>query len=125
MKLQMLQYIIYRFNQTFGNVLAQIYIHYKGLIKYNKVDGIIPMNTHVQIAHLKLFVQRKQLNKKVGNTCGSCSTIIVHLTMQLLKILMPQTPQKKINNNTNFWRIWCFIFAKVVDPCSLAKMFGF
>ncbi len=65
-KLQMLRYIIYRFNQTFGNVLAQISIHYKGLIKYTKVDGIIPMNTHVQIAHLKLFVQRKQLNKKVA-----------------------------------------------------------
>jgi hypothetical protein len=66
MKLQMLRCIIYRCNQTFGNVLAQISTQYKGLIKYNKVDGIIPMNPHVQITHLKLFVQRKQLNKKVA-----------------------------------------------------------
>jgi hypothetical protein len=32
----------------------------KGLVKYNKVDGIIPMSIHVQIAHLKLFALRKQ-----------------------------------------------------------------
>ncbi len=54
-KLQLLQCIIYRSNQTFGNVLPQRSTRYKGLIKYNKIDGIITMNIHVQIAHLKLF----------------------------------------------------------------------
>jgi hypothetical protein len=33
---------------------------HKGLIKYNKIDGINPMSIYVQIAHLKLFVTRKQ-----------------------------------------------------------------
>jgi hypothetical protein len=55
-------------------------IRYKGLIKYNKADGIIPMNIHVKIAHLKLFVQRKQLNKKVAEH-------VVHV-QQSLSILL-------------------------------------
>jgi hypothetical protein len=32
----------------------------KGLIKYNKVNGITPMIMHVQITCLKLFALRKQ-----------------------------------------------------------------
>jgi hypothetical protein len=28
----------------------------KGLIKYNIINGVTPMNIHVQIAHLKLFI---------------------------------------------------------------------
>ncbi len=33
---------------------------HKGLIKYNKVDGINLMNIYVQIAHPKLFAMKKQ-----------------------------------------------------------------
>jgi len=40
--------------------LAQRSIMHKGLINYNKVDGINPMSIYVQITHLKLFVMRKQ-----------------------------------------------------------------
>jgi hypothetical protein len=36
---------------------------HKGLIKYNKVNGIIPMTTHVQTKHLKLFALNKQLSE--------------------------------------------------------------
>jgi hypothetical protein len=79
-KLQMLRCIIYRFNQTFGNVLAQRSTRYKGLIKYSKVDGV-PMNTCVQIAHLKLLAQKKQFNKKVAEH-------VVHYVQQPLSILL-------------------------------------
>jgi hypothetical protein len=38
----------------------------KGLIKYYKVNGIIHMTIHVQIARPRLFAQRnQQLNQKV------------------------------------------------------------
>ncbi len=43
----------------------QIFTFYKGLIKYNKVNGMIPINTHVQTTHLKLFAQKKQFIDKV------------------------------------------------------------
>jgi hypothetical protein len=33
----------------------------KGLIKYNKSNGIIPMKTHVEITHPKLWAQRKHI----------------------------------------------------------------
>ncbi len=39
-----------------NDVLAQGSIVYKGLIKYNKTNGITPMTTHVQTAHPRLFV---------------------------------------------------------------------
>ncbi len=57
---QMLLCIICRYEQTTNDVLVQISIMHKGLIKYNKVDGINPMSIYVQIAHSKLFVMRKQ-----------------------------------------------------------------
>ncbi len=42
----------------------------KGLIKYNKINGIIPMKTHVDSIHPWLFAQRKsQLAEKT--TMGS------------------------------------------------------
>ncbi len=40
--------------------MAQRFIMHKGLIKYNKVNGITPMTIHVQTTHLKLFVLKKQ-----------------------------------------------------------------
>jgi hypothetical protein len=58
--LQILWCIICKSKQTFNDVLAQKSIMHKGLIKYNKVDGINPMSIYVQIAHLKLLVMRKQ-----------------------------------------------------------------
>ncbi len=57
---QMLQCIICRYEQSTNDALAQRFILCKGLIKYNKVNGITPMIMHVQITHLKLFALRKQ-----------------------------------------------------------------
>jgi hypothetical protein len=68
MKMQVLWCIICKFEQTNGDVLMQIFTLYKGLIKYNKVNGMIPINTHVQTTHLKLFAQKKQLMEKVTKT---------------------------------------------------------
>jgi hypothetical protein len=34
------------------------------LIKHNKINGMILVNTHVQVAHPKLFVQRKQQSRE-------------------------------------------------------------
>jgi hypothetical protein len=73
----------------------------------------------------KVVCLEKTIQQKGGRTCGSCSTTVVQLAMQLLNFLMPQTPPKMINNNTNFWRIWCFIFAKATNPCSFVNVFGF
>jgi hypothetical protein len=56
---------MYRSKQTIGDALTQISTFDKGLIGYNKVNGIIPTNTHVQTTHSKLFVQRKKIKKKV------------------------------------------------------------
>jgi hypothetical protein len=58
-KSQVLQCISCRSEQTFNNVLIQRSILCKGLIKYNKINGITPIIIHVQIAHLKLFVKKK------------------------------------------------------------------
>ncbi len=58
--LQMLRYIICKLEQATKDVLVQIFTLHKGLITYNKVNGVIPMTTHVQIAYPKLFVLRKQ-----------------------------------------------------------------
>jgi len=33
----------------------------KGLIKYNKTNGITPMKIHVETAHPKLWAQKKQI----------------------------------------------------------------
>jgi hypothetical protein len=72
--LQMLQCIICRLEQSTKDVLVQICILHKGLIAYNKVNGITPMITHVQIAHPKLFALRKKITQCDGITCYySCS----------------------------------------------------
>ncbi len=62
---QMLQCIICRYEQAINDVLVQRSILCKGLIKYNKVNGITPMTMHVQISHSKLFALRKQQLKEV------------------------------------------------------------
>jgi hypothetical protein len=63
----MLWCIICKSKQAFSDVLVQRSMLHKGLIKYSKVNGIIPMTIHVQTAHPRLFVQRKQqLSEKVA-----------------------------------------------------------
>jgi hypothetical protein len=65
MKPQVLWCIIYKYEQTSNDVVAQRFTLYKGLIKYNMVNGITPMTIHVQTTHPRLFAQRKQLSEKV------------------------------------------------------------
>jgi len=55
----MLWYIIYKLEQVVDDVLSQCSIQKNSLIKYNENNGIIPMRTHVDFTHPKLFVQRK------------------------------------------------------------------
>jgi hypothetical protein len=50
-----LQCIICRFEQASSNALTQKSTFYKGLIKLNKTNGIIPMIAYVQITNLQLF----------------------------------------------------------------------
>jgi hypothetical protein len=56
--------IIYKSKQTFGDVLMQRFTFRKNLLKYNKVNSMILVNTHVQITHPKLFIQRKQHSRE-------------------------------------------------------------
>jgi hypothetical protein len=58
-KPQVLCCIICKFEQASSDVLIQRSTFCKGLIKYIKVNDIIPMTIHVQIAHPRLFAQRK------------------------------------------------------------------
>lgn len=84
----MLWYIIYKLEQVVDDVLSQCSIQKNSIIKYNENNGIIPMRTHVDSTHTKLFVQRKliltnyvvetnhswQLKKKIGpNGCAITS----------------------------------------------------
>jgi hypothetical protein len=67
--LQILWCIICRYEEETNNVLVQRSIMCKCLIKYNKVNGITSMITHVQIACSKLFALKKQqLNTMVQST---------------------------------------------------------
>ncbi len=59
-KPQVLWCIICKFEKTSSDVLVQRSTLCGGLIKYNKVNGITPMTIHVQTAHPRLFVQKKQ-----------------------------------------------------------------
>jgi hypothetical protein len=56
--------IICKSKQTFGDVLMQRFNFFNCLIKHNKINGMILVNTHVQVAHPKLFVQRKQQSRE-------------------------------------------------------------
>jgi hypothetical protein len=54
-----------RSEQASNDVLVQRSTLGKGLIKFNKANGINPMTIHVQIADLRLFGQKnQQLNEK-------------------------------------------------------------
>jgi phytoene dehydrogenase-like protein len=67
---QILQCIVYKLEKTSNIILSQSFVLKKGLIKYNKINGLTPMKTHVDIAHPRFFVLRKtQLVKKaiIGN----------------------------------------------------------
>ncbi len=60
---QMLQCIIYQFKHVVGNTLNQLsFILRKGLIKYNKTNGITPMKTHIDYAHPCLVVKKENYN---------------------------------------------------------------
>ncbi len=66
-KPQVLRCIIHKFEQASNDASAQRSTLCKGLINYNKVNGITPTTIHVQIAHPRLFEQRKQqLGEKVA-----------------------------------------------------------
>jgi hypothetical protein len=53
---KMLQSIMGMFQQTIGDVLTQTLILRKDLIKHNKTNGILHMETHTECTHLKLFM---------------------------------------------------------------------
>ncbi len=73
----------------------------KGLIQCNKVNGITPMNIHVQTTHLKLFALKKQQLNEVAqnlflfmfNNQGIKGLVL--LAMQLLHFLVSQTCTEK------------------------------
>ncbi len=63
--LQILRCIVCKPKKTLNIILSQNFVLEKGLIKYNKINGLTHMKTHVDIAHPRLFVLRKtQLVKK-------------------------------------------------------------
>ncbi len=73
----------YRSEQASSDASAQRSMFRKGLIKYSKVNGIIPMTIHVQIAHPKLFEQKKQqLSENVAKP-------VVHVRQLTKKITTP------------------------------------
>ncbi len=55
----MLRCIICRIKQASALDLCQRFILQKGLIKYDKINGITPMRTHVEYVHPKLVGCRK------------------------------------------------------------------
>jgi hypothetical protein len=56
----MLKYIIYRYEQTSGNVLIENYFMFKKrFINNNKCNGVTFMKAHIGFAHSKLFVVKK------------------------------------------------------------------
>ncbi len=83
--LQMLRCIVCILEKVASNFLSQSFVLRKGLIKYNKINGISPMTTHVDFIHPGLFVQRKsQLAKKA--TMGSDAD---HVRQQRKKKIRP------------------------------------
>jgi hypothetical protein len=53
---QMLLCIICRLGKTSSTILSQSFVFRKGLIKYNKINGITPMKIHIDTMHPRLFV---------------------------------------------------------------------
>jgi hypothetical protein len=127
--LQMLQGIICILEKVVNNVLSQSFVLKKGLIKYNNINGIIPMKTHVDSIHPWLFTQRKsQLAKKA--TMGSDAD---HVQQQGEKRTRPFSfiittyfgstkPFKKINEHN---KCLLRIFVKFIDQFPLLKTYGY
>jgi hypothetical protein len=102
----------------------------KGLTKYNKVNRITPVTTHVQTTHLKLFVLKKQQLSEVAEHH------VVHVQQLRNKRIGPSNCaittffgatilyKKMISNNNIFWKIWCFILARVTSLCLVVRTFG-
>jgi hypothetical protein len=85
-KPQVLRSIIYISEQASSDALAQRSTLRKGLIKYSKANGITPTTTHVQIAHPRLFEQRKQqLSEKVAEPVAHVPQLGKKRTTQLLE----------------------------------------
>jgi hypothetical protein len=85
-------------------------ILHKGLIKYNKVNGLILMIIHVQIANPKLFGLRKQqLNEVVEPLSTHVRQLGKKMTSPsnhaIIGFLVPQTHTKKMMsiNNSNVY----------------------
>jgi hypothetical protein len=57
----MLCCIIYRLiPQEVGNILNHLsYVLCQGLIKYNNMNDITPMKTHIDVAYIRLLAKRK------------------------------------------------------------------
>lgn len=56
---KMLRCIIFKSKQVVANILNKGFSLCKGLIKYNKANGVTPIKTHVDSAHFCLVVKRK------------------------------------------------------------------
>jgi hypothetical protein len=116
-KLQVLWCIIYRSKQAF-DALTQRSTFHKGLIEYNKVNGITPMNTHVQTTHSKLFIQRKKIKKKVvkptTHTWQLRKKRIDPFNYVIITFLLPWTLWKNLNTNV----ICLFVLFK--DKCYMS-----
>jgi hypothetical protein len=97
--LQMLQCIICISKKVVGNVLSQSFVLKKGLIKYNKTNGTIPMKTHVDSIILGcLLKENHKLHKRqqcivmCGNKRRKGQGLLVLLSPLTLG---PQTHSKK------------------------------
>jgi hypothetical protein len=125
--LQMLQCIICISEKMANYVLSQSFVLRKGLIKYNKINGIIPMKTHVDSIHPWLFAQRKsQLAKK-----ATMSSDASHVSQQgekktrpfscIITIYFGSTNpfRKKMRYNKCLLKILCFTFVKFIDQFPL------
>jgi hypothetical protein len=115
-----------------SNVLSQSFVLRKGLIKYNKINGINPMKSHVDSIPPRLFVQRKsQLAKKttMGNDVN-------HVSQQGKKRTRPFSfvittyfgsinPFKKADEAQQmFNEDLVFTFVKFIDQFPLLKTYG-
>jgi hypothetical protein len=58
-KLQLLRCIICKIKQASAIDLCQCFTLQKDIIKYDKINGITPMRTHVEFSHPKLVAYRK------------------------------------------------------------------
>jgi len=127
--LQMLQGIVCILEKVVNNVLSQSFVLKKGLIKYNKINGIIPMKTHLDSIHPWLFAQRKlQLAKKatMGNDADHVWQQGEKRTRPFSSIIIAYfgstNPFKKINEHN---KCLLKIFVKFIDQFPLLKTYGY